>query len=179
MRFERLEQNIQDVIKEEQIKLGYQKETIRLYYPLSSLNHLLKTDCDEGGMAEVLKEFGEYTDSRFGELKVTHQAGRFCLVLAPEASEYVHEHTAGSGFLYEFIGLMSRHGVSIEEVTDLFRKYSEGVHVEKITSDEFDYLIYFADGTPDDYRYCFKDEGGHMIYHRFMPEDYEEYDFSD
>ena len=177
MRFERLEQNIQDVIKEEQIKLGYRKETIRLYYPLSSLNHLLKADCDEEGMTEVLKEFGAYTNSRFGELKVTHQGERFCLMLAPEASEYVHKHTAGSGFLYEFIGLMSRHGVSIEEVTDLFRKYSEGVHVEKITAGEFDYLIYFEEGKPDDYRYCFKDEGGHMLYHRFMPEDYEEYDF--
>ena len=36
MRFEKLEQNIIDMIKEEQAKLGYRKESIRLYYPLSS-----------------------------------------------------------------------------------------------------------------------------------------------
>ena len=40
MRFEKLEQNIIDMIKEEQAKLGYRKESIRLYYPLSSLVHL-------------------------------------------------------------------------------------------------------------------------------------------
>lgn len=36
MRFEKLEQNIIDMIKEEQAKLDYRKESIRLYYPLSS-----------------------------------------------------------------------------------------------------------------------------------------------
>ena len=34
MRFEKLEQNIIDMIKEEQAKLGYRKESIRLYYPV-------------------------------------------------------------------------------------------------------------------------------------------------
>ena len=33
MDFARLEKNIIDVIKEEQAKLGYRKEKIRLYYP--------------------------------------------------------------------------------------------------------------------------------------------------
>ena len=37
MDFARLEKNIIDVIKEEQAKLGYRKEKIRLYYPLSSV----------------------------------------------------------------------------------------------------------------------------------------------
>ena len=46
MNFSRLEQNICDVIKEEQIKLGYQSETIRLYYPLGSLNNFLGTAFD-------------------------------------------------------------------------------------------------------------------------------------
>ena len=31
--YQKLEQNLIDLIKEEQMKLGYQKETIRLYYP--------------------------------------------------------------------------------------------------------------------------------------------------
>ena len=34
--YHRLENSIIDVIKEEQAKLGYRKEEIRLYYPLSS-----------------------------------------------------------------------------------------------------------------------------------------------
>ena len=36
MTYHRLENSIIDVIKEEQAKLGYRKEEIRLYYPLSS-----------------------------------------------------------------------------------------------------------------------------------------------
>ena len=43
MNYQNLEQNIIDVIKEEPAKLGYRLEEIRLYYPLSSVNHLLNT----------------------------------------------------------------------------------------------------------------------------------------
>ena len=39
MNYNRLETSLIDVIKEEQAKLGYMKEKISLYYPLSSLNH--------------------------------------------------------------------------------------------------------------------------------------------
>ena len=34
--------------------------------------------------------------------------------------------------------------------------------------------IKFADKADDRYYYCFKDEGCHIIYHRFLPEDYED-----
>jgi len=44
-------------------------------------------------------------------------------------------------------------------------------------SDEFDYMICFENDPEDTYRYCFKDEGCHIIYHRFLPEDYEEFGF--
>ena len=36
--FEKLENSLIDVIKEEQAKLGFKEEKIHLYYPLSSLN---------------------------------------------------------------------------------------------------------------------------------------------
>ena len=39
MGYAKLERNLIDIIKEEQAKLGFFKEDIRLYYPLSSLNH--------------------------------------------------------------------------------------------------------------------------------------------
>ena len=44
MTFEKLEKNLMDVVLEEQAKLGFRREKIRLYYPLSTLNHLLGTD---------------------------------------------------------------------------------------------------------------------------------------
>lgn len=37
--FEKLENSLIDVIKEEQAKLGFKEEKIHLYYPLLSLNH--------------------------------------------------------------------------------------------------------------------------------------------
>ena len=41
MGYERLEKSLTDTIKEEQAKLGFRKEAIRLYYPLSvSYTHL-------------------------------------------------------------------------------------------------------------------------------------------
>ena len=46
-----------DVIKEEQAKLGYRKEKIRLYYPLSSLNHFFQVEGDVTGMLEKLNWF--------------------------------------------------------------------------------------------------------------------------
>lgn len=39
MAYDKLEKNLIDIIKEEQAKLGYFKEDILLYYPLSTLNH--------------------------------------------------------------------------------------------------------------------------------------------
>ena len=52
MMYHRLENSIIDVIKEEQAKLGYRKEEIRLYYPLSSLDHFFETEAD----AEEMKK---------------------------------------------------------------------------------------------------------------------------
>ena len=51
------------------------------------------------------------------------------------------------------------------------------IHREAIANGEFDELIYFEDDTEDPYYYCFKDEGCHIIYHRFLPEDYADFGF--
>lgn len=39
--YAKLEKNLIDIIREQQMKLGYCSEDVRLYYPLSSLNHFL------------------------------------------------------------------------------------------------------------------------------------------
>ena len=59
--FTRLEKHIIEVIQEEQIKLGYRSELIRLYYPLTSLNRFLHTDAAEKEMTELLKTFSKET----------------------------------------------------------------------------------------------------------------------
>ena len=53
MDYQKLENSLIDVIKEEQAKLGYRKEEIRLYYPLGSLNHFFDTNGNEEEMTEL------------------------------------------------------------------------------------------------------------------------------
>ena len=59
MGFERLYKNLIDIIKEEQAKLGFRREAIRLYYPLSSLNHFFETEYSEEEMLNKLQEPSE------------------------------------------------------------------------------------------------------------------------
>ena len=65
----------------------------------------------------------------------------------------------------------------MNEILDLFHTYSENIITEEMNNGEFDRLIRFADNSEDPYYYCFKDEGCHIIYHRFLPEDYTDFDF--
>jgi hypothetical protein len=177
MNYKKLEKNISDVIKEEQVKLGYRSEAIRLYYPLQSLNRFLSTDCDISGMYKALDGFAESVRDKFGEVEISNKAERFCFSLPKEATEYVYNHTDKTGFIYDFIDTVSRHGATIDDVIAQFKKYSEHVNVEKVTHGEFDYLVYFEDGKPDDFRYCLTDEGCHIIYHRFTVDDYDDFAF--
>ena len=48
--------------------------------------------------------------------------------------------------------------------------------IKEVNNDEFDILITFTD-RDDPYYYCFKDEELQIVYHRFLPEDYEDFGF--
>lgn len=61
--------NLVDMVVEEQAKLGYNKEAIRLYYPLSSLNHILNTSLDTEEMLSYLIAFPAYVEKICGEVK--------------------------------------------------------------------------------------------------------------
>ena len=177
LNFESLENNIIDVIKEEQIKLGYRKETIRLYYPMESINNLLGADLSVDELSKVLDEFCIYVKEHFGELVHSHNNTRFCFVIPPKGVTYVHEEIKDRKFLQEFIETISRHHISIEDILLVFQRYSDNVICEKMSNGEFDYLIYFEQGIPDAYRYCIKFEDCHAIYHRFTYADYVNFDF--
>ena len=79
MGYERLEKSLIDLVKEEQAKLGYRKEMIRLYYPLSSLNHFMETNADSEEMQELLADFPKAAEDIFGEVGITHCKGPFLL----------------------------------------------------------------------------------------------------
>ena len=54
MGYDKLERNLIDIIKEEQAKLGFFREDIHLYYPLSSLNHFFSAKDSADAMQERL-----------------------------------------------------------------------------------------------------------------------------
>lgn len=203
--YSNLERSLIDVIKEEQAKLGYYREDIRLYYPLSSLNHFLGTDVNADKMQKILEGTGENVDEtrnivegkeagsataepivagmnarlsdKLGMVEVSHRGDRFCFHILPEGVEYVHENTKENEFIRELVNLVAKHGCTINQIYELFTAHSDRVGREKMDNGEFDERIWFQDDADDPYYYCFKQEGGHMIYHRFLPEDYEDFEF--
>ena len=58
--YQKLMDNLCDIVAEEQAKLGYMKEPIRLYYPLSSLNHFFGGDVSADEMQEKLSKFKSF-----------------------------------------------------------------------------------------------------------------------
>jgi hypothetical protein len=77
--FKELENNIIEVIKEEQIKLGYASETIRLYYPLESICNLLGSDYTITELYDTLNQFCEFVRSRLGDVEFLIQKQDFVL----------------------------------------------------------------------------------------------------
>lgn len=189
--YDNLQRSLVDVIKEEQAKLGYYREDIRLYYPLSSLNHFFGTNVGADEMQCILDGKGkgetdhdmiaagmnEALSDKLGMVEVSHRGDRFCFHIPPEGVEYVHENTTENEFIRELVQLVAKHGCTIDQVYELFQAHSDQVGREKTSNGEFDERIWFKNDVDDPYFYCFKQEGEHMIYHRFLPEDYEDFEF--
>lgn len=89
---------------------------------------------------------------------------------------YVHTNKPGNIFICELIQLLTKHSTTLEEIITLFKSQPKESVIEPVNNGEFDILIRFVNDK-DRYYYCFKDEGCHIIYHRFLPEDYADFDF--
>ncbi len=175
--FRRLESNLIDVIKESQIKLGYDYGSLQFFYPVVTLNHLLGTDLDSDKMQEYLDAFDKYAGEKLGKVEHAHRKDRFSFKVSADGVKYVHEEIDTPKFLVELIELTAHHGCTFDAIFALFHKYSDDVICEKMNNGEFDYMVRFAKDEPDDYRYCFHEEGEHIIYHRFKKEDYDDFAF--
>ncbi len=174
MNYVKLEKVICDTIKEQQIKLGYEKETIRLYYPMSSLANILEEETtDSKLMDQYLAEFAKRSSDKLGTIQISHKADRYCIAIPPDGTSYVHENYPDNPFLEALIQVVRKHDSTLEQLLKVFRSFSEHVCCEKSEIDEFDYVIYFTQDTMDDYRYCIKFDEGHTVYHRFLQKDYE------
>ena len=94
MGYDKLERNLIDIVKEEQAKLGFFKEDIRLYYPLSSLNHFFNANDSADEMQMRLDTLPESITSKLGQIEVSHKGDRFCFHIPQEGTVYVHDNTS-------------------------------------------------------------------------------------
>ncbi len=172
-----LENNIMDVIKEEQIKLGYRDEKIRLYYPRESLKNYLGKELTQEELDKSLAAFRVHAAERLGNLEISNAGDRYCILIPASGVTYVHQNIKRE-FLEEFIKTIGNHNLTIENILKVFYSHSNKVVCQKENHGEFEYLIYFEDGIPDSYRYCITFEEHHAIYHRFTIADYNSFDFS-
>lgn len=175
MNTDKMIQNIIDQIKEAQIKLGYVKETVRLYYPTESLNGMLGTQAkDAEELQSLLENTSVFSDSVLGKLQFAVCKGRIEVSIPPEGAEYVYREVPAPAFLMDIIRLFGEHHhCSLGDVCTVFEKYSKAYVCEKMPEGmDFDYVLYFRDMEIDAYYYCIKEEMGHTIYHRFTKEDY-------
>lgn len=178
MNYTKLEKNLINVMKEAQIKLGYDGNALRMNYTVSSLNNLLDTDLSAGEMKDALSGFCRAVEDRLGGIDVTVKDENILTFCIPaQGTQYVHDHIDSSEFIVEFINAVGGHDCTMEKIIGIFRRHSDKVHIEQIDNDEFNYLIYFEDGVPDDFLYCINDDGLHITYHRFTEADYHDFGF--
>lgn len=169
-------QNIADQIKEAQIKLGYVKEPIRLYYTVSSLNHLLHIDArDAAQMVALLCAQPELSSSYLGALRFAVHEDRIEASVPPQGAEYVHLNVPAPAFLSDLIRLFCQTPhCTLDDVQRVFSAHSAQYRCDQMPEgSEFDFALYFQDPCVDPYVYCLRDEMGHLIYHRFTREDYQ------
>ncbi len=65
---------------------------------------------------------------------------------------------------------MGRKKKSIKALAEGMKAYED--KKKDMQDADFDYAIHCKDRENDPHYYCFHEEGCHIIYHRFTPEDY-------
>ncbi len=165
-----LEQNIYDTVKEWEIKIGYRKEGIQLYYPLESLLELL--DIGKSGFPAAVSEFCKEAQKRLGNVEITktEEEGRYCIRIPAEGVEYIHQNIPENLFLKAFLETITTSGKTQRDVLAIFQKFSDKVQVKK--SGEQEWAFWFEDETIDPYVYHVKEGEFGLEYHRFTRETY-------
>lgn len=167
-----LYENLISVIKESQIKLGYESMPLSINYIQSSLNNLFGCEVDD----RVLDDFCDNCDT-LGELTYQKIDNGYRIDIPSKGVDYVHSIIDEGEFLVKFIATIRRFDCTLDDVIALFKSFGDDVVVQQVDNDEFDYLIYFESGQPDEFYYCIDTEDLGMTYHRFTKKDYIDFNF--
>ena len=173
----KFEQNLSGVIVEMALKLGLNNAPLSLNYPCASLGRMLGVEADPQELKSALEAFFAARAGLYGAVHVEPHEDGFCLTIPAEGVARVVSQAPAAAFLRDLIHTAQLPGATAEDLLAAFRRHSSHVHVEPVDNDEFDWLVYFEDGVPDDFRYCIDQHDGFASYHRFSREDYEAFGF--
>lgn len=171
--------HICDTIKEWQIKIGVQEETIRLYYPRTSLLNLLGLgqNASEKELDSALSRFSEEAAPKLGAVRFSHKEDRYCVEIPKEGGAYVNREIPEPEFLREFLSVITKKGADLGEVRSCFdgfaRKRGIGFIEEDETEEGAGHVFYFSDCTREPYVYCVEEGDFGLTYHRFTREDFD------
>lgn len=178
MRTDLLERHITDTIKEWQMKIGYQEESMGLYYPDVSLKGLLELGEDVPGdeLDEALSVFAEEVRTRFGAVKISGDGGRYCIEIPPEGCRYVAEKIPDSDFLRKLLDVLDKKENDMAPVSRLFHEYAAqhggSVLEEDREAEGLGRVFVFDKEETDPYVYCMEQDDFGITYHRFSRPDY-------
>lgn len=171
--FSVLKDHLMNVLKESQMKIGYTENAASINYPPASLCRLLGEELNEQELNDRLSLFCDEIRPLLGTVTVSRYEGQYRLTVSSEGVRYVHEHIPDSPFLKELIALIrERRPKEIGEIIAVFQKYSDKVVVEASDNEEYNYVLYFEDGMPDDFVYLVEARFGYVSYHRLTKPDY-------
>ena len=171
--FEELRDNLIDVVKECQMKIGYTDSAMSLYYPAAAVCRFLNKDIPEEELTGRLEGLNALAESQLGKIRFKKEGEKIRFTIPKEGTAYVHENVPDSPFLKDYIESTLQPGCTLDKILEVFNRYSDKVVCRPMDNEEFDYLVYFEDGKPDSYRYCLEFEFGRAVYHRFTPKEYE------
>lgn len=179
-----LERHICDTIKEWQIKIGYQHEPMKLYYPDVSLIASLELDprTTEKELYKALGAFAQAVEERLGHLHFSNEKDRFCIEVPAEGCAYIDQKFPDPAFLRDFLQVITGKGNTLSEVRTCFQSYAKKHQLSCTELDQralgLGHVFYFTtpDGgedASDPYVYCIEEDDFGLTYHRFSRVDYE------
>ena len=178
MHIEQLERHIIDTIKEWQMKIGYQEENMRLYYPDVSLIGMLELsdDTTEKELKKNLAIFAEIVSERLGQIEISNVGDRYCLNVPPEGCKYISEKIPDSELLKNLLVVLDRRENDMDQVRRVFEDYAtehQGICVEEDHENEgLGLVFYYTSEETDPYVYCMEQDDFGITYHRFSRPDY-------
>lgn len=177
----KLTDHIISTVYEGLIKLGTTgNENYSIYYDLDLVNHLLDASYENNqGCYEDLLAAYEHPIQISGQespltIRISLEKGRFRFTVMASSIPSILSRGESNSFLKEIIELVKSHHFTIEDVKQLFSRYSNDYTCETTNHPEFQYVLYFNQKEINQYKYCFTFDGccgGY--YHRLLDYDYQ------